>query len=91
MELLDLEQDMVNSGVDMFLSPVVLNRTGATAFNPLYLDMTASCCIIFDKNDFLKRVLQNTRENAAMEKSKTFYRQSLVLGHQAWHGLGRCN
>lgn len=70
MELLNLEQDMIHSGVDMFLSPVVLNKTGAASFNPLYLDMTTFCCIIFDKNDFLQRVLQNTREKMRQWKSQ---------------------
>lgn len=70
MELLDAEQDMLDSGIGMFISPVVLSQTSAASFNPLYLDMTTACCVLHDENDFLKSVLQHTQEKMQRWKSQ---------------------
>lgn len=57
-----LELTMLSSGVSMFISPLVLTKTEASSFNPLYLDMTTACLVLHDEGGFLKTILTQTKE-----------------------------
>lgn len=60
--LVALELAMLDSGVGMFVSPLVLTKTEASSFNPLYLDMTTACLVLHDNGLFLKTILARTQE-----------------------------
>jgi hypothetical protein len=44
------------------LSPFILSEDEAKYFNPLYLDMVEHSIVIFDKNNFIRNILDKVRE-----------------------------
>ncbi len=49
-------------GINMEISPFILSYEDAKYFNPIYLDMVEHSIIIFDRDNFLKRILEKMRE-----------------------------
>lgn len=62
------------------ISPLLLNRTEAGAFLPLYLDMVEDRLILFDKDGFLENRLQDIRQKMARWGS----RKRTCGGHWYW-------
>ncbi len=54
----ELQELYEKYGINMELSPLILSKEGARYFNPLYLDMLDSVVILFDRDDFFKKILE---------------------------------
>jgi hypothetical protein len=67
-------------GVRMELSPIILDKDQARAFNPLYLDMVNSRAIIHDVQEFLRRLLDTIQ----VRSEKWGSRKIPIAGHWAW-------
>jgi len=70
MPLEHLAQKLVDEGIFVDLSPVILSEEEAKLFNPLYLDMVEHSIIVVDKDNFIKKILDSVREQ--MEKWKSY-------------------
>jgi len=73
-------QELFDQGICMDLSPIILTRTEAQAFLPLYLDMASNCHYLIDRDHFLQRVLERVRQKLARWGS----RRIQVSGHWLW-------
>lgn len=64
----------------MEVSPLILTKKGAGHFLPLYLDMVQDRILIFDRDDFLKKILQKTQNKMEAWGSK----KKSMGGHWYW-------
>ena len=62
MSLEYLIQKLIDEGISIDLSPLILSEEEAKYFNPIYLDMAEYSIIIVDKNNFIKNILEKVRE-----------------------------
>ncbi|RLI82562.1 nucleotidyltransferase domain-containing protein [Archaeoglobales archaeon] len=61
-----LTQKLMDEGIFIELSPLILSEEETKYFNPVYLDMVEHSIIIVDKNNFIENILENVRKQ--MEK-----------------------
>lgn len=76
MPLQNLAMKCYEEGISTDISSFILTASEAAVFNPLYLDMTEHCMIIFDKKKFLKTILEGVRG-----KMKKWGSKKLVNGN----------
>lgn len=62
MSLEYLTQKLIDEGISIDMSPLILSEEEAKYFNPIYLDMVEYSIIIVDKNNFIKNMLKEVRE-----------------------------
>ncbi|MCD6493470.1 MAG: nucleotidyltransferase domain-containing protein [Archaeoglobaceae archaeon] len=62
MSLEYLTQKLIDEGISVDMSPLILSEKEAKYFNPIYLDMVEYLIIIVDKNNFIKNMLKEVRE-----------------------------
>ena len=60
----------MDEGIDPEISPLILTKKEVRYFNPIYLDMTTSCIILYDKNHIMRGILENLR--AKMKRWKSY-------------------
>ncbi len=58
----DLQKLYEKFGINFEISPIILSKDEAVYFNPLYLDMADNSIIIFDKDNFLGRILKIVKQ-----------------------------
>ena len=58
----DIALELFEKGISSEISPIILTKEEASYFNPIYLDMTQSCIIIYDKENFMKELLKKVEE-----------------------------
>lgn len=57
-----LAHRLIDEGIFMELSPIILSEEEAKYFNPVYLDMVEHSIIIVDRGDFIRNILERVRE-----------------------------
>ncbi len=57
----DLRCELARRGMYTGISPVVLSVEEAKYFRPLYLDLVEDAVILYDRDDFLRRILERVR------------------------------
>lgn len=78
---LDAEKDALKrDNIDMEISSLLLARSGAESFLPIYLDMVQYCYVLKDCENFLKNRLLTVSEQMKRWGSKRVD----VGGHWAW-------
>lgn len=81
MLLLEDEMEMLKSEVKTELSPLILTKSQALHFNPLYLEMTENLILLFDKENFFQSTL-----NQVKDKMKRWGTKKIQQGNTwAWH------
>ncbi len=80
MPLEHLAQKLVDEGIFVDLSPIILSEEEARFFNPLYLDMVEHSFIIVDRDNFIKKILDRVRER--MDNWKSY--KEFVGNRWAW-------
>ncbi len=80
MPLESLAMKLLDEGIYMDITPVILSKDEARYFNPLYLDMVEHKIIIFDKDNFIQSILERVKE---LIKSWGSYKE-YVNGHEVW-------
>ena len=63
MKLDSLLNKLFNEGYAVTFSPVIKTPEEACRVSPLYLDMVEDAVIIYDKNDFFKKIIDKLRVN----------------------------
>ncbi len=63
MKLDSLLNKLFNEGYAVTFSPVIKTPEEARRVSPLYLDMVEDAVIIYDKNDFFKKIIDKLRVN----------------------------
>lgn len=53
---------LAQMGYRVVLSPIVLSRSQASVFRPLYIDLVFDAKILYDKNGFMKNILDKVRK-----------------------------
>ncbi len=63
------------------VSPLIFTESEAKKFNPLYLDMLEGCLILYDKDNFIQKILKKVekllKENEIIRyqlKNKVYWR-----------------
>ena len=67
-------------GIDMEISPFIVDAKEAEYFNPLYLDMLEDVVILYDREGFLEGIL----ERVNMLKDKYKFRKEYVANTHLW-------
>ena len=67
-------------GIDMEISPFIVDAKEAEYFNPLYLDMLEETIILYDKDDYLKGILQRVKDM----KEKYNFRKEYIANRHIW-------
>lgn len=80
MPLEPLAIKLLDEGIYMDITPIILTKDEAEYFNPLYLDMVEHKIIIFDKDNFIRSILKKVKE---LMKSWNSYKE-YVNGHEVW-------
>ncbi|MEM0004783.1 MAG: nucleotidyltransferase domain-containing protein [Desulfurococcaceae archaeon] len=57
-----LVEELWSRGIYLDFSPIILDVDEAVRHRPIYLDMVAEAVIVFDRDGFFKRVLDNLAE-----------------------------
>ncbi|MHA1470421.1 MAG: nucleotidyltransferase domain-containing protein [Candidatus Asgardarchaeia archaeon] len=65
----EIAMKLMDEGINPEISPIILTKEEARYLNPIYLDMTTSCIILYDKDNFMEKILENLREKMKNWKS----------------------
>ena len=57
-----LTQRLIDEGIFIDISPIILSEEEAKYFNPIYLDMVEHSIIVVDKNNLVNNILEKVRE-----------------------------
>jgi predicted nucleotidyltransferase len=64
----------LNHGINTYISTVIKSPEEAWKGSPLFLDMVEDARILFDRNDFFRKVLERLRQRLAELGSKRIWR-----------------
>ncbi|AWR98610.1 nucleotidyltransferase domain-containing protein [Metallosphaera hakonensis] len=79
-EIRDDMEKLMNQGYYVTFSPVMKTPEEAVRFSPLYMDMTEDAVILYDRDSFFKKVLNETRE-----KLQRLGFERVWLSEKAWY------
>ncbi|BFH73197.1 hypothetical protein SJAV_11410 [Sulfurisphaera javensis] len=80
MILLILYFSLIDQGYYITLSPITKSKDEAIHFTPLYLDMIEDAVIIYDKDNFMEKVL-----NRISEELRKLGAKRVWLSDRAWY------
>ncbi|MCH4816431.1 MAG: nucleotidyltransferase domain-containing protein [Saccharolobus sp.] len=58
----DYIEKLMNEGYYISFSPIIKTPEEAIRFSPIYMDMTEDAIILYDRDNFFRKVLEETRE-----------------------------
>ena len=60
-EIIDEVEKLNTEGYHIEISPIIKTKTEASKISPLYLDMVEDAVIIYDKNNFIRKILERMK------------------------------